>query len=80
MQAAENEYKRHKSELRDRGFRDWVSSRSGKKVFAKFMRYDEEKKTVYLKEDGGRISRTKLSSFSQEDVEYILSQQPKKAR
>lgn len=80
VQAAENEYKRHKSELRDRGFRDWVSSRSGKKVFAKFMRYDEEKKTVYLKEDGGRISRTKLSSFSQEDVEYILSQQPKKAR
>lgn len=78
VRAAEAEYKKHKEELKERGFREWVSSRSGKKVFAKLVRYDEEKKIVYLKEDGGRISRTKLSSFSQADVDYILSQQPRK--
>lgn len=73
---AEREYEKHKAELRERGFRDWTSARSSKKVFAKFMRYDAEKKIVYLKEDGGRISRTKLSAFSPQDVDYILSLQP----
>ena len=80
VHAAETEYKKHKDELRERGFRDWASSRSDKKVFAKFLRYDAEKKIVYLKEDGGRISRTKLSSFSQEDVDYILSRSPKQVK
>lgn len=80
VKAAEAEYRKHKEALRARGFRDWASARSGKKVFAKFVRYDADKKVVYLKEDGGRVSRTKLSSFSQEDTEYILSQAEKKEK
>lgn len=73
VKQAEQEYKNHMQELRQRGYRDWRSSRGNKKVFAKFVRYDEEKKAVYLKESGGRISRTKLSSFCQEDVDYLLT-------
>lgn len=80
VKVAEATYKRHKEELRERGYREWVSVRSGKKVFAKFVRYDEEKKAVYLKEDGGRVSRTKLSTFSPADVEYILSRKPQKKK
>lgn len=77
---AEAEYKKYKEELRGSGYRDWVAARSGKKVFAKFVRYDEEKKIVYLKEGGGRISRTKLSSFSQADVDYVLARAAEKKK
>lgn len=80
VKVAEAEYKKYKNELRERGFREWISVRNGKKVFAKLVRYDAEKKIVYLKEDGGRISATKLSSFSQADVDYILSQPEKKKK
>lgn len=69
---AEQIYKNQKEELRQLGYRDWRSKR-GTKILAKFVRYDKEKKAVYLKESGGKISRTKLSSFCQEDINYVLS-------
>ena len=73
VKRAEVEYKKHKEEMRSHGYRDWRAAQGGKTVFAKFVRYDAEKKVVYLKEGGGRISRTKLKAFCQEDVDYLLS-------
>lgn len=80
VKLAEQAYKKHKEDLRDRGFREWGSAHGEKKVFAKFVRYDAEKKVVYLKESGGRISRTKLNAFCQEDVDFILSQADKQKK
>lgn len=78
VKQAEAEHKQHKNHLRSLGYREWTSSRSNEKIFAKLLRYDEDKKLVYLKESGGRVSRTKLASFSQEDADFILAQPTKK--
>lgn len=75
---AESEYKAYKERMRERGYRTWHSRTSDTTVFAKLMRYDEASRTVYLKESGGRVSRTKLDAFSQEDVDYLLSEHSKK--
>ena len=39
------------------------------------QRFDEEHQMVYLKEYGGKISRTKLRRFCKEDREFILNKQ-----
>lgn len=75
---AEKDYAQYKKGLIERGYREWRSRRGDKRIFGKLMRYDQEKKLVYLKEAGGRVTRTKLSSFCQEDEDYLLSlPQPK---
>ncbi len=60
----------HRAKLLGKGYREWKSKR-GEKLIAKLQRYDEQKQMVYLKEAGGKISRTKLSRFCQEDVDYL---------
>lgn len=73
VKMAENEYKEYKENLRARGFREWRPARGGRSVFAKFVRYDAQRKLVYLKEGGGRISSTRLSAFCREDIDYLMS-------
>lgn len=82
VKLAEKEYRTRRADLQEYGYREWQSARGDKKVFAKFVRYDEEKQIVYLKESGGRVSRTKLSSFSREDADYLLelAEQKKKKK
>lgn len=60
----------HRAKLLNKGYREWKSKR-GDKLIAKLQRFDEEKQVVFLKEAGGRISRTKLSRFCNEDVQYL---------
>ena len=71
VQKAEQEYRKHISSLRERGYRDWRSRNGAKSVFAKVMRVDDEKKIIFLKENGGRVTRTRFSSLSQEDLDYL---------
>lgn len=68
---AERVYKHYKDGLRSRGYRDWRSGRNGKTLFAKVLRVDDQKQLVYLKEDGGRVSRTRMSNLCQEDIDYL---------
>lgn len=70
VESAEKSYKEYKDNLREKGYRDWTS-RKGVKLFAKLQRYDEEKEAVYLREPGGRVSRTRLAVFCDEDVNYL---------
>ena len=73
VEQAQREYKQYKQGMRERGYREWHARRGDKVVFAKLMRYDADKQIVYLKEPGGRVTSTKLASFSTDDVEYLLS-------
>lgn len=68
---AEQAYQEYKDKLRGRGYRDWRSRISDKVLFAKVLRVDDKKQLVYFKEDGGRISHTRLSSLSHEDIDYL---------
>ncbi len=70
VETAEKSYKQYKAELRQRGYRDW-KSRKGETLFAKLQRYDEANSAVYLREPGGRVSRTRLERFCKADVEYL---------
>ena len=70
---ANKEFAQYKNRLSDRGFRNWTSATGEHHIFAKLMRYDADKRVVYLKESGGRNTRTKLAHFSQEDIEYLQS-------
>ena len=70
VETAEKSYKQYKAELRQRGYRDWTS-RKGETLFAKLQRYDEANSAVYLREPGGRVSRTRLERFCKADVEYL---------
>ncbi len=71
VQNAEKEFDAFRKRLSARGYRDWRSARGKSKVFAKLQRYDEAKGIVYLKEYGGRVSRTRLKEFSREDIDYL---------
>ena len=73
VERAEKVYKAYKQEQRVHGYRDWRSRQGNKSVFAKVMRIDEDKDVVYLKETGGRVSRTKIESFCAEDETYLRS-------
>ncbi len=78
VQNAEKEFERFKKRLEPRGYRDWHAAKGKSKVFAKLQRYDEEKGVVYLKEYGGRVSRTRLKEFSQADVDFLDEQARRK--
>lgn len=68
---AEKSYKTHKDELRTRGYREWHGQHSSKVIFAKLMRVDDTRRMVYLKQDGGRITHTRMDNLSQEDIDYL---------
>ncbi len=72
--AAEKEVETLKSKLAARGYRTWKAARGGKEVFARLQRFDEEKEVLYLREMGGRVSRTPLSRFCQADVDFVDKQ------
>lgn len=71
VEEAQKEYRDYRQGLRRRGYRDWRSANGSKSVFAKVMRVDDAKQLVYLKEEGGRVTRTRFSSLSREDLDYI---------
>ncbi|MBE6409744.1 MAG: hypothetical protein E7034_04005 [Akkermansiaceae bacterium] len=67
--------------LADRGYRTWHAARGNMSLFAKLQRYDEKNSMVYLREYGGKTSRTKLKRFCAEDRAHILQwQQEKEAK
>ncbi|MBR5895741.1 MAG: hypothetical protein IKZ13_09400 [Akkermansia sp.] len=73
VEQAETSNEEYKDKLKQRGYREWVS-RKGEKLFAKLQRYDEKNNAVYLKEPGGRVSRTRLERFSKADIDYLDAQ------
>lgn len=71
---AETSYEAYKESLRHRGFRDWTSRKGNITVFAKLQRFDEKNNVVYLKDSGGRITRTRLEHFCADDVDFLDEQ------
>lgn len=81
VEDSEKETDEMRARLEQRGYRTWCSARGGMTLFAKLMRYDAKRDMVYLREYGGRTTRTKLKRFCPEDREFILQKQAeKKAR
>lgn len=68
---AEKAYNDHKEKLRRRGYRDWHSATNNKTLFAKVLRVDDSKQLIYFKEDGGRVSHTRLGNLCREDMDYL---------
>ncbi len=68
---AEKEFSDFKQKLEARGYRTWHAARGGRTVFARLQRFDEAKDVLYLREYGGRVSRTPLARFSAEDIAYV---------
>lgn len=75
---AEEDMRAYRAKLEPKGYRTWRSATGNMSLFAKLQRFDEAHQMVYLKEYGGRISRTKLKRFCDADVEFIRTQQEKK--
>lgn len=75
---AEKEMEAYREKLAPRGYRTWSSATGEATVFARLQRFDEEHQMVYLKEYGGKITRTKLRRFSREDREFIRQHQEEK--
>lgn len=71
VKTCEEDMEAYKARLEPKGYRTWHSAKGNMSLFAKLQRFDEAKQMVYLKEYGGRITRTKLSRFAQEDIDYI---------
>lgn len=71
VQDCETEMQAYFKKLEGKGYRTWHSANGQLSLFAKLHRYDEAHRMVYLKEYGGRITRTKLSRFSEEDADYL---------
>lgn len=74
VEEAEKSYEEYKEQLRSKGFRDWTSRKGNVTVFARLQRFDEKNNVVYLKDSGGRITRTRLEHFSAADVDYLDEQ------
>lgn len=74
VEEAEKQYSQHKEALRGKGYRDWHSRKGGRSIFARLQRYDEANNIVYLREPGGKITRTRLESFSRADIDYLDEQ------
>lgn len=74
VEEAEQEYATYKESLRTKGYRDWHARKGGKTLFAKLQRFDEKNNLIYLREPGGKITRTRLESFSRADVDYLDEQ------
>lgn len=79
VEDCEKDMEHYKAKLEPKGYRTWHSAQANMSLFAKLQRFDEQKQLVYLKEYGGRITKTKLSRFSQEDIDYIKEYLDKKA-
>ena len=71
---AEKEYGEYKEMLRTKGYRNWHSRKGNKDIFARLQRFDEKNNMVYLREPGGKITRTRLESFSRADIDYLDEQ------
>lgn len=67
----ELEIQEDRAKLEAKGYREWHAAKNDAKVFAKIQRLDDEHGRVYLKKDGGRVSRTKIANLSQEDRDFI---------
>lgn len=67
-----------RARLSERGYRTWNSARGNMSLFAKLQRFDEKNNMVYLRQYGGKVSRTKLKRFCAEDRAYILQWQQDK--
>ena len=80
VKKAEDDYSAYKKGLEERGYREWHSAKGDQHVFGKLMRFDRKNQVVYLKESGGRVTRTKLSHFCPEDAEYLLTTSKDKKR
>lgn len=80
VQDCEKELKTYFTKLEGRGYRTWHSANGQMTLFAKLHRYDETHRMVYLKEYGGRITRTKLMRFADDDVEYLREELEKKGK
>lgn len=74
VQEAEKEYSAYKEKLRTKGYREWHSRKGNKDIFARLQRFDEQNNLVYLREPGGKITRTRLESFSRADIDYLDEQ------
>ncbi len=74
VQEAEKEYAAYQQKLVERGYRTWHAARGKQKIFARLQRYDEAKGVVYLRESGGRVSRTPLARFSKADIAWLDEQ------
>ncbi len=68
---AEKEFEALRKTLEGRGYRTWHAARGTKTIFARLQRFDEARDVLYLREYGGRISRTPLARFSKEDVAWV---------
>ncbi len=75
---AEKEMDEYREKLSAKGYRTWSSATGDVSVFARLQRFDDEHQMVYLKEYGGKISRTKLRRFCKEDQDFILKKQEEK--
>ena len=83
VQRCEQEIQEDRAKLEAKGYREWHAAKNDAKVFAKIQRIDDEHGRVYLKKDGGRISRTKIANLCREDQEYIeqyCREHPKKSK
>lgn len=73
VEKAEEEYRDHKRTLMTKGYREWKERRGKATIFAKLMRYDSKNNFVYLREPGGKVTKTRLETFSKEDIDYLDS-------
>lgn len=79
IQTAEASYEAHKKKLIAQGFRTWTERTGKSTLFAKLMRFDEKNNFVYLKDPGGKISKTRLERFSKADIAYLDEHARKKS-
>ena len=75
---AEKEMEEYRRKLEPKGYRTWTNATGTTSLFARLQRFDEEHQMVYLKEYGGKISKTKLRRFCQEDRAFVLERQAEK--
>ncbi len=73
VEKAEADYAAYKKTLKTKGYREWSNRHGNSTLFAKLMRFDEKNNYVYLKDPGGKVTKTRLESFSKEDISYLDS-------
>ena len=71
IRRCELEIQEDRAKLAAKGYREWRAARNDAKVFAKIQRIDDEHGRVYLKKEGGRVSRTKIANLCREDQDFI---------
>lgn len=80
VEEAEKEFLAFRETLKERGYREWKARKGKATVLARLQRFDEKNNMVYLREYGGRITKTRLENFCADDVDYLdeLARQGKK--